>query len=171
MRRALIIGWLTALWLILWRDISIANLLGGLVLAGVASSGVSAPRGSPRQHSVRPVALAGFVVYFAWKLVEANLVLAREVVTPQNRIHTGIVAVPMRDYSDFVVTIVANAISLTPGTLTLEVRRTPEPVIYVHVLHLHDLDDVRAEVVSMARRAAASFPQVASSPVTTEIDT
>ena len=32
-------------------------------------------------------------------------------------------------------TLIANAVSLTPGTLTLEVRREP-PTLYVHVLHL-----------------------------------
>lgn len=156
MKRALSILGLTILWVVLWRDVSVANVLSGLAVSVVVASGVS----GTGAHRVRPLALARFAGYFVVQLVEANLVLAREVVTPQNQIETGIIAVPLDGYSDFVATIVANATSLTPGTLTLELARRPEPVLYVHVLHLHDLDDARADVEAMARRVAAAFPQV-----------
>lgn len=168
-RRTLTIVWLIALWLVLWRDVSIANVVSGTIVAVVATSGASDPRDPRTGHRVRPLALLRFAGYFAWKLVEANVVLAREVVTPQNAIHTGIIAVPLPGCSDFVVTVVANAISLTPGTLTLEVRRDPEPVLYVHVLHLHDLDDARADVVAMAERAGAAFPSTRRDPGREEV--
>jgi multicomponent Na+:H+ antiporter subunit E len=143
------IVWLTVLWLVLWRDLSVANLLSGVAIATVLAL-ASDPRPA-LDHRVHPLAVVRFAAYFSWKLVEANVILAREVVTPQNRIHTGIIAVPLAGRSDLVVTVVANAVSLTPGTLTLEVRRTPEPVVYLHVLHLHDLDQTRADVETMAR--------------------
>ncbi len=155
MNRALTVAALTVLWIVLWRDPSVANVLSGVVIATVVST---IPARPGAHHRVRPVALVRFVAYFLWKLLEANVVLAREVVTPQNSIHTGIIAVPLPGYDDFVVTVVANAVSLTPGTLTLEATRTPEPVLYVHVLHLRDLDAARGEVLAMAVRAAAAFP-------------
>lgn len=162
MNRIGMIVWLTALWLLLWRDLSVANVVSGVAIAVTLAVG-SIPRVA-RQHRVRPLALLRFVGFFTVKLVEANLVLAREVVTPQNRIHTGIVAVSMAGYSDLVVTIVANAVSLTPGTLTLEVRREPDAVIYVHVLHLHDLDDARNEVKAMATHASRAFELIGPAP-------
>lgn len=155
MRRALAIGWLTVLWVVLWRDPSPANLLSGLALAGLVS--VLVPTDS--RHRVRPLPLLRFVAFFLRELVAANFVLAREVVTPANRIHTGIIAVPLPGFSDLVVTIVANATSLTPGTLTLEVARDPEPVLYIHVLHLHDHETARSDVLDLAARVAAAFPQ------------
>lgn len=155
MNRAIAVVALTVLWLVLWRDPSVANVLSGLVVATVVSTLSTRPG---THHMIRPFALVRFAAYFAWKLLEANVVLAREVVTPQNSIHTGIIAVPLPGYDEFVVTIVANAVSLTPGTLTLEATKTPEPVLYVHVLHLRDLDDARHEVLAMAARAAAAFP-------------
>lgn len=157
MKRALSILGLTVLWLVLWRDVSVANVVSGSVVAVVVSSGI--PRTA--EHRVRPLALLRFAGYFAVQLVRANIVLAREVLTPQNQIETGIIAVPLDGCSDFVTTIVANATSLTPGTLTLEVARRPEPVLYVHVLHLHDLDDARADVEAMAQRVIAAFPRAA----------
>jgi multicomponent Na+:H+ antiporter subunit E len=65
-------------------------------------------------------------------------------------VRTGIVAVPVAACSDLVITVVANAITLTPGTLTLEVRREPS-TLYVHVLHLRDLDQVRRDIRTLLR--------------------
>lgn len=164
MTRVVTIVWLIVLWLLLWRDASVANVVSGLLLAVVVTART---RIGPSQHRLRPLALVRFVGYFAWKLVEANFVLAREVLTPGNGTNTGIIGVSMAGYHEFVVTVVANAISLTPGTLTLEITREPEPTIYVHVLHLFDLDATRAEVTEMARRAGAAFPAI-EPPSTTD---
>ncbi len=157
MTRAFTIGALTLLWLVLWRDPSVANVLSGVLVAAVVST---IPARAGTRHRIRPVALIRFIVYFGWKLLEANVVLAREVVTPQNSINTGIIAVALPECSDLVLTIVANAVSLTPGTLTLEVSHAPHPVLYVHVLHLRDIDDARNEVLAMAFRVAAAFVPV-----------
>lgn len=165
MRRLVMEIWLVVLWLLLWRDVSVANVVSGLLIAFVATSGSTNVRSSPARHRVRPLALVRLAVYFFWKLLVANVELAREIVTAQNVIHTGIIAVPMTGYSDFQVTVVGNAVSLTPGTLTLEVRREPEPVLYLHVLHLHDIEHARNDVLAMTRRAAAAFP---FDPVTTQ---
>ena len=143
------------LWVILWRDLSIANVLSGLVVGVVVTT---LPRRDQIRHRVRPLAVLRFLGVFAVKLVEANIELAREVVTPTNSINTGIVAVPIPVESDAVVTLVASAVSLTPGTLTLETTPCPDPVLYVHVLHLRDIDHARDEVLGIARLAAAAFP-------------
>ena len=82
--------------------------------------------------------------------------LAWEIVTPRNRIHTGVVAVPMRTDSRAVFLVVGNVITLTPGTLTLEVAGSP-PEIYVHVLHLHDVDRVRRDLQRVEDLAVRAF--------------
>lgn len=151
----LMIMWLTVVWVALWEDLSVANLLAGLTLAAVLATlfPLSDP-GVP--GTMRPVAAAHFALYFAWKLVEASLVLAWEVMTPRNRINQGIVAVPIQGISDSLTTLVANAISLTPGTLTIEIRRRPT-VLYVHVLHLHDIEAVRRDVQYLEVLAIRGF--------------
>ena len=156
--RVLAVAWLTGLWVLLWRDASIPNILGGLVIGGLCVL-LSPGRPGAIEHRIRPLAFLKFLGVFAVKLVEANIVLAREVVTPENHIKTGIVAVPIPGASDLVLTIVANAVSLTPGTLTLDTRLEPEPTVYVHVLHLHDLDRARAEVVEIADLVQAALPR------------
>ena len=72
------------------------------------------------------------------------------VLRPRLQLRQAVVAVPVRGASDSLLTLLANAISLTPGTLTLEVDR-PQSTLYVHVLDVgtgHDAvqrvrDDIR----------------------------
>ena len=147
--------WLTVVWVALWEDLSAANVLAGLALAvGLVVLFPLSPPGVA--GALRPAAMVRFALYFAWKLVEASLVLAWEVVTPRNRINQGIVAVPIQGVSDTLTTLVANAISLTPGTLTIEIRRRPT-ILYVHVLHLHDIEAVRRDVQHLEVLAIRAF--------------
>lgn len=154
-RAAPIVAWLVAVWVALWGSPSWANLVAGSAVGVGLVTLFPAPEVA-RTGTVRPLAAARFAAYFAWKLVEASAVVAWEVVTPRNKINQGIVAVPIRGGSDTLVTLVANAISLTPGTLTLEVDDHP-PVLYVHVLHLRGVEAVRREVQHLERLAILAF--------------
>ncbi len=160
-RQLPMVAWLLVVWLFLWEDVSFANVLAGLALGSLlVVLFPMRPRGIP--GAFRPVAAAHFVGFFAWKLVEASMIVAWEVVTPRNRIKEGIVAVPIRGVSETLTTLVANAISLTPGTLTLEVRHQP-PVLYVHVLHLDDIEAVRRDVQYLEVLAIRAFGSSAAS--------
>jgi multicomponent Na+:H+ antiporter subunit E len=143
MARALLTAWLLVVWIALWGQATTANVLGGLAVA-LAVQLVPRPRHDTRV-AFRPLAALRFLVYFAGQLVTASTVVAIEVATRRTRINTGIVAVPLRGASDALVTLVADAVTLTPGTLTLEVRRDP-PTLYVHVLHLDDVEQVRRSI-------------------------
>jgi multicomponent Na+:H+ antiporter subunit E len=167
MSRVLTVAWLTALWIVLWRDLSVVNVAGGVLVATVIGWAVtlSSTGVSGRDVRFRPLPAVVFLGYFAWKLVEANLVLAREIVTPRNRIRTGIIAVPATGCSDLVVTVVANAVTLTPGTVTLEVRRVDGTCrLYVHVLHLHDMERARNDVRTLMRLAGRALQRDVPAP-------
>jgi multicomponent Na+:H+ antiporter subunit E len=156
--------WIATMWVFLWGEPTAANILGGAAVAAVLVFVFSAAPEGPRS-SFRPAAALRFLLHFAYKLVEANLILAWEVATPRNRIREGVVAVPVHMSSRGVVTMVANAISLTPGTLTLEVNMERR-AIYVHVLHLHDLEKVRSDLhrfEELALRAFGSPEELAAS--------
>jgi multisubunit Na+/H+ antiporter MnhE subunit len=62
----------------------------------------------------------------------------------------------MHGVSDGVLAFVANMTALTPGTMTIEIRRDP-PVFYVHILQLDDVEHVRAEVRKLERLAIEAF--------------
>jgi len=157
MSRMIRLCWLVALWVALWGDFSAANIIGGLVVALAViilfRSGRSSGSG---ERAFRPLKAAKFAAYFAYKLVEASIVVAVLTVAWRRQTHSGIVAVPLYGCSDTLVTLIAGAISLTPGTLTLDVRRDPL-TLYIHVLHINDVEEVHQEVRRLEILAVEAF--------------
>ncbi len=131
--RLAVLAWTTLVWVALWGEASPANLLGGVAVGAVLQALFPVPR-SPGGGRLRPLAFAGLLVELAWRLVKANLVIARAAVSPAHRLCEGVVAVPIVAASDTLVTFVANAISLTPGSLVLEARSGDPTLLFVHVL-------------------------------------
>ncbi len=154
--------WIVTLWVLLWADISVANFVGG---AGVATivmvTANTGRRGQPpvdreQRTKVSPIAVVRFVGFFLFKLVEANLVLAWEIVTPRNRINTGVVELPLRTESDLTAMIISGFITLTPGSLVIEAERSPA-VLSVNVLHLHDIERVRRDFRRIEELSVRAF--------------
>lgn len=154
-RRLVLAAALAVIWAALWEDARPTTWVVGFVVGlGVVAAFPSGRGGGA--HRVRPLAALRLLVTFSWKLVEASAIVSWAVLNPRSRIVEGVVAVPLRGASDGLTTLVANAISLTPGTLTLEVRRDPT-VLYVHVLHLREPDAVRREVAELEALAIRAF--------------
>lgn len=145
---------LVAVWLALWSDLTVANLLSGIAVAGAIVVLFDTWRHGT--VAIRPVKAAKFAGWFLVQLAVASIDVAVTVLAPRGRIRTGIVAVPLSGCSDAVTTLIADAISLTPGTLTLEVRREPL-TLYVHALDLRDVESVRRSVRTLERLAVEAF--------------
>lgn len=146
--------WLLVVWFALWEQISVANALSGLAVAGAIT--FLHPLGTDRQGRLHPLAAARLLGYFAWKLLEATALVAWEVLTPRSHIRQGILAVPLRTSSSTIATLVANMITLTPGTVTVDIDEGGR-VLYVHVLHLHDPDAVRRDLHHLEELTIAAF--------------
>jgi multicomponent Na+:H+ antiporter subunit E len=133
------VAWMTLVWVALWGEPSVANLLGGVAVGTLllVAFPVPATGGGGR---VRPLALARLLADLAWRLVKANVIIARASVSPVHQLVEGVVAVPLVGASEALVTFVANAISLTPGTLVLEVRAGDPTWLFVHVLGLREME-------------------------------
>lgn len=156
--RAVIAAWLTVMWVLLWGDLSLANVVTGVVLA-VALVVVFPPTPSNDDPLVvRPLAASSFLLWFLWQLVITNVAVAREVLLPRSRsqIRPAVVAVRLRTRSGRLATIIANAITLTPGTLTIDARGRPA-LLYVHVLSFTDEASAVADVEDLERRAVRAF--------------
>lgn len=158
MRRALQLASLTALWVVLWRDLSVANLVSGVTVAVLVTVLFPLEPTKVGQHTIRPLPLLAFVAYFGWALLVSNLVVARTILSPTNRVRTGILRLPLPGCSDLVTTWVANAITLTPGTMTIEVSESPR-VLYIHVLQTNDdlMDDERQSLHKLLHVALRAF--------------
>lgn len=167
--RALVVLWLTLVWVLLWGEPSVGNIVAGVVL-GVLVVAVFPPA-DDRGAGLHPVAVLSFGWWFAKALVVANLSVAKEVLRPRLALSEGIVAVPLRASSPIVATFVANAITLTPGTMTVDIRPAEfgvdehgagaapvgSPVLFVHCLVTGDPEDVRAEGLDLEERVVRAF--------------
>jgi multicomponent Na+:H+ antiporter subunit E len=81
-----------------------------------------------------------FVVLYALDLVLSSIQVAVDVCRPRLNVCPGVVGIPLTAESDAEITVLANLISLTPGTLSLDVspdRRT----LYVHAMDLEEGPD------------------------------
>lgn len=154
-RHGPLLVWLTLVWTALWGSFTAANLLGGVLLAGALLLLLPLPE-VPAQGRVRPLALARLLLAFLGALVTASADVVRLVLRRRGRLRQAVVAVPVVATSDRLLTLLANAVSLTPGTLTLEVDR-PRSVLYVHVLDIGTADDaveaVRGSISRLERLA------------------
>lgn len=91
----------------------------------------------------RPWRLAYFLCWYFWQLVLSNAYVAWEVVTPRQTFRPGIIAVPVRSRTPVEVTTLANLITLTPGTISVDVDER-RAILYVHGMHIQDPDSFRA---------------------------
>jgi len=147
---------LVVMWVALWGQLSIANVLGGtlVALAVLAVAGEVKPR--PVQN-FRVVPALRYLATFCKQLVMASYQVVLAVLRP-DRVRPGVLAVPLHHVSDAVATLVGNSITLTPGTLTLEVERHDETaVLYVHALDLSNPDAVRADIADLETLAIDAF--------------
>ena len=86
-----------------------------------------------------------FAGYFLWELVLANVQVAWEVLTPGVRRRPGVIAVPLRASTDAEITLLATVITLTPGTLSLDVS-DDRSTLYVHALFADDPEGLRRQI-------------------------
>jgi multicomponent Na+:H+ antiporter subunit E len=86
-----------------------------------------------------------FLLFFVWELVLANVRVAADVLTLRPRMRPRIIAVPLEAHTHFEIVMLANLISLTPGTLSLDVA-TDRRVLYIHAMYADDPEAVRREI-------------------------
>jgi multicomponent Na+:H+ antiporter subunit E len=146
---------LTAIWVLLWGSLTVANVVTGLAVSVVVLLVLPGRRPS-RPPVIRPLAMLRLGAYLVGQLAVSNVVLIREVLSRRSRISTGVVAVPLGPCSDELITLIANLIALTPGTVPVEVERHPA-VIYVHVLHVRRVEDVRHQLWRLRDLSVAAF--------------
>ena len=131
-------------WVAVTGEVSVANLLEGAVLAGLLVLLLHVPLRRRFRLGKVPKAL-GLLLYFLKEILLSNAAVARSLLSPVSSLTPGIVAVPLDLKSDAGITVLANLITLTPGTLSLDVS-PDRKTLFVHALHVEDPDAFRREV-------------------------
>ncbi len=91
----------------------------------------------------------GLVIFYLRQLFSASILVAYDVLTPKEHIKPGIVAFPLQAKTDLEITLLANLITLTPGSLSIDVSKDRK-ILYVHEIYIkdNDLDKKKEEIRS-----------------------
>jgi multicomponent Na+:H+ antiporter subunit E len=146
---------LLAVWLLAWGEVTTANVVTGLAVIGLLL--VAFPLERPAAHGgrFRPVAVARLVGYVLRNLVVSNVLVGRQILSRRARIHTGVITYELDCGRDLVITLVANIIALTPGTMTVEANRHPATLL-VHFLLLDDVESARQSIAHLEQLVVAA---------------
>ena len=99
--------------------------------------------------------LLRFTGWYLGQLVLANASVARHIIAPRPHEVPGIVRVPLRSNRENHLALLAGLVTLTPGTLVLEMHTSP-PVLYVHGLQAPDAEALRHQIQDMELRMLAA---------------
>lgn len=133
-------------WAALSGEFSLLNLMLGFAF-GFAILLFVGPALGGGKYFQKVTSALGFVGFFVRELVRANTRVAYEVMTPRFNMRPGIVAIPLDARTDAEITILANLITLTPGTTSLDLS-VDRRVLYVHAMNVSDADALRHEIKS-----------------------
>ena len=87
----------------------------------------------------------GIVAYVLVDVLLSSVRIAWDVLTPTMRARPGVLRVPLDLESDFQISLMANLVTVSPGSLTLDVAED-RSALYVHVMFLDDPDRMRREL-------------------------
>ena len=131
-------------WCALFGTFELGTFVSGFLLAFVALS-LSSPMFGQTAYFRRVLLSARLGAYFLYELTVSGLQVAWDVITPGHQSRPGIIAVPLDIEEPVQITVLANLISLTPGSLSLDV--SPDgTTLYVHEMFLDDPDETRRRI-------------------------
>ena len=154
---------LLIVWVAMWGELSVANVASGVLM--IAALSVLFPTGDRRArlaHRVHPLGALRFGGRLFVDLVVSSWNVAVAVVAPNaDRIHTEVFDVALTTTSPLVAAIVSNSITLTPGTMTVDIAETDRGfALRVHALGRAEPVAFREQIRDLERRVVAAATQV-----------
>jgi multicomponent Na+:H+ antiporter subunit E len=131
-------------WVLLTGQVTAENFIEGIIIGYIILWISKSALGGTKYFKKIPKGIS-FFFYFIKELVIANLKVSFDIVTPKDYMQPGIIAVPLDAETDMEITLLANFITLTPGSLSLDVSKDKK-VLYVHALYVDDTDKFRQEI-------------------------
>jgi multicomponent Na+:H+ antiporter subunit E len=147
---------LAFLWSALTGQFTLENLTAGFVLGYIVLYLLRGAFGGAQYFS-KGAQLLRFTFFFLVELLIANVRVARDVLRPGPlRMKPRVIAVPLTIQGDVAITLLANVISLTPGTLSLDIS-DDRKVLFVHAIHAPDADETRLQIKEGFERLVSSL--------------
>ncbi|WP_430782876.1 Na+/H+ antiporter subunit E [Actinoplanes sp. G11-F43] len=130
---------LTVTWMLLWGVFSWLTFAGGLLVSALVLAVFPLPPVTFAGR-LRPAGLFRFAIRFMTDLVVASAQLAWTAIGSRRVPHSAVLAVRLAVRSDLNLTLCAEAVSLVPGSLIVDMDRA-EGILYIHVFDVHSPED------------------------------
>jgi multicomponent Na+:H+ antiporter subunit E len=156
--RALEIAWLTVVWVLLWGTFSPLSIVGGVVVAIGVLAAFRFPPPAP-YLPVRPVRLVALACYLVYDMVVSGAEVSWQTLRYGRAARGAVIEVPLLTASDRVVTVIANALSLSPGAMALQIDQE-NGRWFVYALGPRDragVERTRRRTMDMQRRVIAAL--------------
>lgn len=157
MRLFLINMILALIWAALTTDFKAENIFFGFCLSFfvlVMTSKVwSEEENSYIERTWLIIKFMGFILL---ETFVSSVKVARDVLRPRLTMKPGVIAIPLDVISDLEITLVANIISFTPGSLTLDVSEDRKQ-IFVHTMFAEDIEGQRENIKKHIERRIAGI--------------
>ncbi len=127
-------------WIGLTNSLNIQELIVGTIVSFIIAKFFT----QNREFNLKDLAVKyiKFIPIFLKNLIESNIAVAKIVLNPKLPINTGIVKLKTDLTNEHDKLILANAITLTPGTITVELR---DSELFIHVLNLDGFDRAKLQ--------------------------
>ena len=136
---------LTFVWCGLLGGLTLANLVSGFVVSYALLWLVTRGHRGHDNYFGKLPRLLGFLGYYLWELVKSNAIIAYDVLTPTHHMKPGVIGIPIKAQTDLEITVLANLITMTPGTLSLDIS-PDRKTLYVHAMYIRDPEALRRDI-------------------------
>jgi len=140
MKAVLLFIFLFAIWLLLTLNITIPNIAAGIVASAVVTAfftRYSLKTGAKLFQIQRYFWALLYLFVFLWECIKANIDVMYRVVHPKLPVKPGIVKVKSALKTDIAKVFLANSITMTPGTITVDIIGDS---FFVHWIYVHSMD-------------------------------
>jgi multicomponent Na+:H+ antiporter subunit E len=141
--------WAMVVWVLLWGNISLANIITGLAVGLFIVLALPLPQ-VPVLGTINPIAFLRLLGYMVYQMAISSAQVAWLAVRPQSLPPTGVLRHKFSINSDLVLTLCVDAINLIPGTMVVELDGL-QRIGYIHVLDLGSANAIRRFHRSMNR--------------------
>lgn len=132
---------LFVIWVALTMSLNIQELTTGMLVSVIIAILYTKNYEGDKTFRIRPIPYIKYLIVFIRELILANIDVAKRVIDPKLPINPGIVAIKTDLKQDYKKLILANSITLTPGTITMDVRGD---TLFIHWIDVTTTDTKEA---------------------------
>lgn len=142
---------LFVIWLALTMSLNIQEVTTGILVSVIIALLYTKNYEGDKSFRIKPIAYFKYLGVFIKELIMANIDVAKRVIDPKLPINPGIVAIKTNLKQDYKKLILANSITLTPGTITMDVQND--------TLFIHWIDVTTTDIKEASKEIAGSFEE------------